>query len=71
MEYTKEELDKVVRLAWEVMMNLYNDDRSGRLLYLFVKKLSGMSRLKGFGIDEKYKFVVIPYDEYNKLKGNI
>lgn len=51
-------------------MKLYGADNSGRLLYLFVSMLYDISRLKGYHIDDKYKFVVIKKDEYDALKNN-
>ena len=68
MNYTEEEHCEMNKLASETMMKIYEGDTSGRLLYLFCKKLCAISKLKGYGIDDKYKFVVITEDEYNKLK---
>ena len=68
MNYTEEEQCEMNRLASETMMKIYKEDTSGRLLYLFCKKLCAISKLKGYGIDDKYKFVVIAEDEYKTLK---
>ena len=61
----------ISKLANGVMMAMHIEDKSGRLLYLFVKKLCAISKLKAFDacIDDKNKFVVITQDEYEKLKG--
>ena len=68
MNYTEEEHDEMNRLASETMMKIYEEDTSGRLLYLFCKKLCAISKLKAYGIDDKYKFVVVTEDEYKTLK---
>lgn len=68
MNYTKEEQHEMNILASETMMKIYEENTSGRLLYLFCKKLCAISKLKGYGIDDKYKFVVITEDEYSILK---
>lgn len=70
MKHTENHCVKMDRLASEIMMKIYKHDKSGRLLYLFCKKLCAISKLRGFGIDDKYKFVVITEDEYKKLKDN-
>ena len=70
MKYTEEEIHKMYKLASEVMIEIYRDDNSGRLLYLFCKKLCAISKLKGYGIDDKYKLVVVTEDEYRELRGN-
>lgn len=70
MEYTKEEVSKISRLSSETMMELYSNDRSGRLLRLFITKLIAMSKLKGYGIDDENKLYVITKDEYERLKEN-
>ena len=68
MNYTKEEHDEMNRLASETMIKIYEKDTSGRLLFLFCKKLCAISKLKAYGIDDKYKFVVVTEDEYKTLK---
>ena len=68
MNYTEEEQHEMNILASETMMKIYGKDTSGSLLYLFCKKLYAISKLKAFGIDDKYKFVVVTEDEYSKLK---
>lgn len=70
MKHTENHCVKMDRLSSEIMMKIYKYDRSGRLLYLFCKQLCAISKLTAFGIDDKYKFVVITEDEYKKLKDN-
>lgn len=71
MKYTEEELCEISRLADDILMKLYQMDRSGRLLYLFVKKLSAKSRLKGYGIDDKYTPFVVSKDEHKKINNDL
>lgn len=61
---------QIEKLANRIMWAILKKDKSGRLLYLLVKKLCAVSKLKAFDtcIDDKYKFVVITKDEYEKLK---
>ena len=61
---------QISKLANGIMFAIFNEDRSGRLLYLFAKKLYAVSKLKAFDacIDDKYKFVVITKEEYERLK---
>lgn len=68
MKYTNEERIEIYNLAHQIIIEFYKSDISGRLLYLFVKKLSGISKLLAFRGDEKYRFVVISENEYKKLK---
>lgn len=70
MEYTRDETFQVSKLVADVMMKLYGADGSGKLLYLFASMLDDVTRLKGYHIDDKYKFVVIKKDEYDALKNN-
>mgnify|MGYP003298888346 CR=1 FL=1 len=60
-------------LVGEVMWTLFQEDSTGRLLYLFIQKLCALSTLPAFNacIDDKNKFVVIKKDEYEKLKEKI
>lgn len=64
---------QIIKLANGIMWTIFKEDKSGRLLYLFVKKICALSKLKAFDvcIDDKNKFVVITKDEYEKLKDNI
>lgn len=71
MKYTNEERIKIHNLAYQTIIEFYKNDMSGRLLYLFVKKLSGISKLLAFKGEEKYRFVVISENEYKKLKDTI
>lgn len=73
MDCTEKELHKMSRLASEIITEIHKEDRSGKLLYLFCKKLCAVSKLKAYDIsrDEKYKFVVITEDEYKKLRGEL
>ena len=61
---------QISKLANGIMWTIFKEDKSGRLLYLFAKKLCAVSKLKAFDacIDDKYKFVVITQEEYGKLK---
>ena len=58
---------QISKLANGIMCTIFKEDNSGRLLYLFVKKICGLSRLPAFNacIDDKYKFIVITRDEYD------
>lgn len=60
------------RAASEIIAKIYQEDRSGKLLYLFCKSLYKTSKLRAYDIsrDNEYKFVVLTEDEYKKLKGN-
>ena len=60
----RQDLDKFVS---KVFMEIYEYDRTGRLLYLFARRLSVVSKLKAFGIDDENKFVVIPQERYKRL----
>ena len=66
---TEKEL-QISKLANEILWTIFKEDPSGRLLYLFAKKLYAISKLKAFDacIDDKYKFVVITKNEYENLK---
>ena len=57
------------RAANEVICKITSKDRSGELLYYFVKHLQNLSRLTGFKSFDEYRFFVIKEDEYKKLKG--
>ena len=56
------------RAAMEVLCRIASKDRSGKLLYDFVKHLIAVSKLTGFKGEEKYRLYVVTEDEYNKLK---
>lgn len=60
------------RVASEIMTRIHQEDKSGKLLYLFCKNLYKISKLRAYCItmDDEYKFVVITENEYKKLKGN-
>lgn len=60
------------RAASEIITKIYQEDRSGKLLYLFCKSLYKTSKLRVYDIsrDNEYKFVVLTEDEYKKLKDN-
>lgn len=60
------------RAASEIMTKLHQEDRSGKLLYLFCKSLYKTSKLRAYDIsrDNEYKFVVLTEDEYKKLRSN-
>lgn len=62
---------QINNLAHGIVWTVFKEDQSGRLLYLFAKKLCAVLKLKAFDacIDDKYKFVVITKDEYENLKG--
>lgn len=69
----KAELDFEImarRAASEIITKIYQEDRSGKLLYLFCKSLYKTSKLRAYDIsrDNEYKFVVLTEDEYKKLK---
>lgn len=57
------------RAAMEVICKIASKDRSGKLLYDFVKHLAAVSKLAGFKGEEEYRFYVITEDEYRKLRG--
>ena len=61
---------QIRKLANEIMWEIFKEDNTGRLLYLFVKKICAVSKLKAFDacIDDKYKFIVITKDEYDYKK---
>lgn len=68
MNYTNEERHEIHRLAQEIIKKFVINDRSGRLLYLLMHQLSGLSRLTGFKGEGKYRFYVVSEEEYNKIK---
>lgn len=70
MECTKEEIKATNKLATNIMRKFHANDRSGRLLYLFVRQLTKVTGQYAYRPDDKYRFVVITMDEYNKLKNN-
>lgn len=58
------------RAATEVIGRITSKDRSGKLLYYFVKQLQSLSKLLGYKGEKEYGFYVITEDEYRKLRGN-
>lgn len=68
MKYTEEERHEIHRLAQEIITKFVVNDRSGRLLYLLMCQLNGLSKLAGFRGDDKYRFSVVKEDEYKKFK---
>jgi hypothetical protein len=64
---TEKEL-QISKLANGVMMTLWQEDRSGKLLHLFIAKLCGLTRLQAFCIDDKYKSYIVTKEEYEQLK---
>ena len=64
---------QVKKLANDIMWEIFKEDKSGRLLYLFVRQMCALSKLPAFDacIDDKYKFVVITQDEYKGLKEHL
>ena len=71
MKYTDEERYTVQRLATSIIKKFVANDRSGRLLYLFVCQLRNLSELKGFRSKDEYRFKVITKEEYEKLTNNL
>lgn len=59
----------ISKLANGVMFAFWKDDRSGKLLYEFIAKLCGLTRLPAFGIEDKYKTYIVTKEEYEKIKG--
>lgn len=55
------------RAASEVICKITPKDRSGKLLYYFVKHLQALSRLLGFKAEKEYRFYVLTEDEYGRL----
>ena len=68
MKYTDEERHEIHRLAQEIITKFVINDRSGRLLYLLMHQLGGLSKLAGFKGEEEYRFYVVGKEEYNKIK---
>ena len=68
MKYTDEERHEIHRLAQEIITKFVINDRSGRLLYLLMCQLSGLSKLTGFRGDDEYRFSVVKECEYKKFK---
>ena len=58
----------ISKLANGVMMAFWNEDRSGKLLYKFIAKLCGLTRLQTFCIEDKYKPYIVTKEEYEKIK---
>lgn len=59
----------ISKLANGVIMVFWKEDRSGKLLYKFIVKLCGLTRLRTFGIEDKYKPYIVTKEEYEKIKG--
>ena len=59
----------ISKLANGIMMAFWKEDRSGKLLYKFITKLCGLTRLPAFGIEDKYKTYIVTKEEYEKIKG--
>lgn len=57
------------RMAQEIITKICQEDRSGSLLFYFVKHLQILSKLQGFKGSDEYNFLVIKEDEYRELKG--
>ena len=58
-------------LASKVMTEIHKRDKTGELLYSFVRYLRGTSRLYAYrgNLKDEYDFEIVPADEYKKLKG--
>lgn len=67
-DITDKKIAEINKLVYETMSKLYEEDRSGRLLHLFVTKLIAISKLKGYGIDDENKLYVVTKNEYEKLE---
>lgn len=66
----EEDIRKIAyRAANEVICKITSKDRSGKLLYYFVKHLQVLSKLLGFKGEKEYRFYVITEDEYRELRG--
>lgn len=57
------------RAASEIIWKITSKDRSGKLLYRFVKQLQALSKLFSFKGEKEYRFYVVTEDEYRELKG--
>lgn len=57
--------------ASEIIWKITSKDRSGKLLYYFMKKLQALSKLSGYKGDKEYRFYVITEDEYRDLRSRI
>lgn len=57
------------KAAHKIIIKICQIDRSGKILYHFVKSLQKLSRLTGFKGSDEYRFYVIKEDEYKRLKG--
>lgn len=69
MKYIVEDkVSEMSYLANDIMAKLYDEDRSGKLLRLFITKLIAISKLKAYGIDDENKLYVVTKTEYDKLK---
>ena len=58
------------RAASEVICKITSKDRSGKLLYHFVKQLQALSKLWGYKGEKEYEFYVVTEDEYRNLRGS-
>lgn len=70
IEIEERKIHEASRLADDAMKMLYALDRSGKVLGLFVRKLTNISRLPAYGISRENQFYVVTKAEYEKLKGN-
>lgn len=62
MTYTEKEKHEVFKLASKIVHKFYKIDKSGRLLYLLVCKISAISKLQSYKVGNEYLFSVIRDD---------
>lgn len=71
IELEEQRIHEASRLADDAMKMLYVLDRSGKMLGLFVRKLTNISRLPAYGISRENQLYVVTKNEYEKLKDNV
>lgn len=59
MEYTDEEIHEIHKLANKIVNEFHKVDRSGRLLYLLVCKISAITRLLAYRVSNEHLFRII------------
>ena len=71
IELEEQKIYEASKLADDAMRMLYTLDISGKMLGLFVRKLTNISRLPAYGISRENQFYVVTRNVYEKLKDNV
>lgn len=64
----KQDIKKLGEMAaTQIMISLYQKDRSGELLFHFVNTLSKFSKMVAYAIPNEHRFVVVKEDKYKEI----